>query len=46
MKLLRAEIVCPALLGLCGSIMPTAVYGLFHMDSWAFAVSRVVFALA
>lgn len=32
--------------GLLGmTIMPTAIYGLFNMDSWAFHVSRVIFAL-
>lgn len=27
-------------------VMPTAIYGLFHMDSVAFIVTKFVFALA
>lgn len=41
----RAERFCIGALLLGASIMPTAVYGLFHVDSWAFHVSRVIFAL-
>jgi len=41
----RTELVCIGLLGLGASILPTAVYGLFHTDSWAFHVTRIIFAL-